>query len=870
MMELTRPLEQLGRADLPLAGGKGANLGAMLQAGLPVPPGFVVLTSAYRLFVQRAGIQAEIERLARGVDPERQEDLEAASARIRSLFQQHPVPPEAAGAIAAAYRALGGGPVAVRSSATAEDLPDASFAGQQETYLNIRGDEAVIEAVRRCWSSLWTGRALSYRIRNGIAHGDVSLAAVVQRLVDADAAGVLFTADPISGRRDRMVIDAAWGLGESVVSGLVSPDNWLVDGATGAVVREQIATKTVMVVRTEAGTEPRPVPAALQSKPVLTPAQIGALADLGRRAATYFGEPQDLEWALATGQLFLLQSRPITTLFPVPEPTPPPEAGLRIYAGLSGMQGVMEPITPAGVAALRILFGGVSRFLGLGTAPGTAPLFTVAAGRLFLDVTDFLRTRAGRARLESGVIDAAMGQALRDLVSRVEGQLGPASGGSPLSLRRLDKGLVLRVAGRALLALLRPHAARLRARQQIEAHIHSLQLAGRRLQALPEQVRFIHTALQSALTGVVLRSLPLAGVGLAAHNLARKQLAAWGFNLEVLDPVGRSLPHNPTTEMDLALWQASRRLLAEGAAPRADHPVVQDLLSQYGHRTVREIDIGAPRWSEEPGHILHLLATYMAQGAARDATSMDPEAHFQQGAAAAEAAIAAITTEVRRRKGAVAAALVRLLLRRFRQLAGIREWHKFYVISLFAIVRQVLKDIGAGLVQSGRLDQVDDIFYLDFADLESQQNLRAVVARNRSRYQRDARRRPVPLAMTCTGEVSFGQLPSQDGVLKGLGASAGVHEGVVRVILNPESARLEPGEVLVAPGTDPAWTPLFLTAGALVTETGGMMSHGSVVAREYGIPAVVGVSGATTHLRTGQRVRVDGSSGSVVPLDTPR
>ncbi len=487
-MELIRRFEHLNREALPLAGGKGANLGAMAQAELPVPPGFVVLTHAYRLFVEQAGIQAEIERLAGAVSADSQEALDVASARIRALFDQHPVPPEIAEAIAEAYAALGGGAVAVRSSATAEDLPDASFAGQQETYLNIEGAEQVVEAVKRCWSSLWTGRALSYRIRNGIAPGDVALAAVVQRLVDAEVAGVLFTADPISGRRDRMVIDAAWGLGEAVVSGLVSPDNWVVDAKTGTILREHIATKTVMVVRTEGGTEERPVPADRQQKPTLDAAQIAALVDLGRRTAAHFGAPQDIEWAMAGGRLYLLQSRPITTLFPLPEPAPPPEAGLRLYVSLAGMQGVMEPLTPAGIDTLGSIFGSLPEYLGLKGQLSTPAFFTAAAGRLYLDVTDLLRTRAGLARLGGDMIDTSMSRALQDLLSRVKDRLGPASG-APLRLaRHISKRRVLLIASRLLGAMVSPDRARRRARKAVEAHIRALEEESRRLRTTADRV----------------------------------------------------------------------------------------------------------------------------------------------------------------------------------------------------------------------------------------------------------------------------------------------------------------------------------------------------------------------------------------------
>lgn len=857
-MTLTRPFAGITGADLQLAGGKGANLGAMVQAGLPVPPGFVLLTGAYRLFVQQAGIQAEIERLAAAVDTGSPESLDDASARIRALFDQHSLPPEVAGAITSAYEALGAGPVAVRSSATAEDLPGASFAGQQETYLNIEGAGQVVQAVKRCWSSLWTGRALAYRARSGIAPGDVALAVVVQQLVAAEAAGVLFTADPISGRRDRVVIDGAWGLGEAVVSGSVSPDHWLADGATGAIIAEKVGTKTVMTVRVAGGTEERPVPTELQGKPVLDHGQVAALVALGRKTAAHFGAPQDIEWALAGGRFYLLQSRPITTLFPLPAPPPPPGAGLRVYMSMGPFQGVMEPLTPAGISAFGVIAGTLARVLGLQAVAGAPSIFAVAARRIYIDVTAIVRTKAGSTRLEN--LDAGSARAVRDLQARDE-RLRPAAGGGRVPLRGISKRVLLTVLGRVLAALANPERARANARRKVEAYVDSLEEASHRLSGLSERLRFVRGALASAFAAVPLRTAPVFVAGLAARSLAAKKLQSWGYAPAVLDPVGRSLAHNPTTEMDLALWRLSRTLLAEGAAPRAEHPAVQAFLEQYGHRAVREIDPGIPRWREQPEPVLQMLANYLEAGAA------DAEQHFAQGATAAEAAIGAITAQVRRQQGAGKAALVRFLLRRFRQLAGVREWHKFYLVRVFAIVRGVLREAGAELVRAGQLDDADDVFFLEFADLESLRDLRDLAARNRADYARELQRRLVPPVVTSEGEVSFGVPPAAEGMLVGTGASAGVYEGVVHVVLSPLGARLEPGEVLVAPGTDPAWTPLFLTAGALVTETGGMISHGSVVAREYGIPAVVGVSEATTRLRTGQRVRVDGGAGTVVVLE---
>ena len=332
-MRLVSWLADLGKGDAALAGGKGANLGELLRASLPVPPGFVVTTAAYRHFVAANSLQPQIERLAQAASPEDLSALTTAANAIADSFTRAIMPAELATAIREAYATLGQPPVALRSSATAEDLPDASFAGQMETYLNVRGEGALQSAVRRCWASVWTARALSYRARQGIAPAAVGIAVVVQELLAADAAGVLFTANPVNGRRDQMVIDGCWGLGEALVSGQVTPDHWVVDTRTGAALEARVARKEVMTAHQETGTALLPVPATLREKPVLDEAQVATLTELGRRAAAHYGAPQDVEWALAQGRLYLVQARPITSLFPLPRPEPAAAAGERSARG---------------------------------------------------------------------------------------------------------------------------------------------------------------------------------------------------------------------------------------------------------------------------------------------------------------------------------------------------------------------------------------------------------------------------------------------------------------------------------------------------------------------------------------------------------
>lgn len=859
-MRLVCWLTELGKDDGALAGGKGANLGELLRAGLPVPPGFVVSTAAYRHFVAANSLQAEIERRARSAPPDDMAALTGAANAIGDLFAKSTLPPEIAAAVREAYATLREPPVAVRSSATAEDLPGASFAGQMDTYLNVRGPDALLSAVRRCWASLWTARAISYRAKQGIAPAAVSLAVVVQELIAADAAGVSFTANPVNGRRDQMVVDGCWGLGEALVGGQVTPDHWVVDARTGSVREARVARKEVMAAREETGTVLRPVPADLREKPVLNAAQLAELTALGRRVAAHYGAPKDIEWALAQGQLFLVQARPITSLFPLPQPEPAATAGERVYVCVNILQGLVEPFTPMGIAAFRTLGRGPAALLGVRVRRGEAPPpFKVAAGRIFLDVTPALRNPTTRAAVlrGSGMIDRQISAILRLLVER-DRNLG---GRGPFPFRpRL--GFLLPRLGQILFAWLFPDAARDRVLARTEARVRELEARADAVWGLARRQRFVEDVLPAFMPEIIRVGLPaVLGTGLLAASLARARLHAWLGDPTALQPVLRALPHNPTTEMDLALWGVAQRLKAEGVAPSAGHPAVRAFLARYGHRAAREIDLGVPRWGEDPTPILNVLRTYLTHG-----EEEDPARHFRRGVELADEAAANLTERVRREKGRLRAAWLRFLLRRVRALAGVREYPKFYAVRVLAAMRRVLAGAGAELVAAGRLDRAEDVFFLDLRDLQASHDLRALAAASRADYERERSRRSVPRVMTSTGETFYTAPATDPGALTGTVASPGVYEGPARVVFDPREAQLQPGEVLVAPGTDPAWTPLFLTAGALVMEIGGVMSHGSVVAREYGIPAVVGVAGATQRLRTGQRVRVDGENGQVVPL----
>jgi pyruvate,water dikinase len=862
-MSFVTRLQDVGADSAEHVGGKAANLGEMLRAGLPVPPGFVLTTDAYRHFVAANALQPQIERLAGSVAADDAPALDRAAGAIAALFAGGAMPQDIVSALRESYRTLGAQAVAVRSSATAEDLAGASFAGQMESFLNVQGEEALLAAVRRCWASLWTARAISYRARQGIAPAAVSLAVVVQQFVEAEAAGVLFTANPVSGHRGQMVVDAVWGLGEALVGGQASPDHWVLDGPTGRVLHAAIARKTVRTATREGGTYLADLPAELREWPVLNEGQLADLATLGRRAAAYFGRPQDIEWAVAGGRLYLVQSRPITSLFPLPQPEPPPEAGLRVYLCFNVPQGVVEPINPLGLSVFRCLFNVVAGHkYGLKVPPGqSAPAFAVAAGRIFLDITAPLKNRWGRSFLPrlAGIADRHIADILALLVQREPGLAVEASR-LPGKVR---PGYVLPVLSRMVSVLLSPETVPPRLVRAVERATLHFEQQAEQVRAPAAARRFIEEKLAVLWPAVVRCIMPLVFPGLAARFLSEWLLGRWLNDPAALQPVLRSLPHNPTMEMDLELWRISRQLKAEGVEPSADHPAVRAFLARYGHRGLREIDVGMPRWRDSPGHVLEVLHTYLAHE-----EGSDPPRQFEEGERVAEEAMARLVARVRQARGRLRAGVLAWLLRRIRALVGRREYPKFLIVRLFAAIRRMLLRAGAALAGAGRLDRAEDVFFLDLNDLDSPGDLRAVAARNRADYERELGRKAIPRVMTSEGETFYTAPGAVPGALVGTAASPGVYEGPVRVVLDPSGARLAPGEVLVAPGTDPAWTPLFLSAGALVTELGGIMTHGSVVAREYGIPAVVGVPDATHLLHTGQRVRVDGESGQVVQTDS--
>ena len=889
---LILPLSALDASQLPLVGGKGANLGELIRAGLPVPQGFCVTTAAYKLVSRQAMLTDLLDGLAATPISDINR-LQHYAAMLHERLLAVTIPPMLVAKLQDAYQQLTSNAplaVAVRSSATAEDLPFASFAGQQDTFLNVLTFDALLDAVRRCWASLWNDRAVSYRANNAIDVHTVHLAVVVQQMVNASVAGVLFTANPLTGRRQQAVIDANPGLGEAVVSGAVTPDHFVVNTNTGEIVERHLGEKRLLVrALPGGGTEQHKLTDADMTF-CLADEQIATLAQLGKRVEAHFGAPQDTEWAIDdTGKLWLTQARPITTLYPLPASAPTDEEHLRVYLSLNVAQGVYRPFTPMGAAFFHLIGSAGARMAGFPPQDLLAgPTFVVDAGdRLFLDFTPMFRSTLWHPILlqAMGQIETRSGSVFRQLAS--DPRLTPVPTSRQAVLRKL-LALLIRTHARPLFVLLQalfnPAAARAR-----QAHIQERLRSWRELPPQPQATprKLLATIEQRMLIqfpspSIMFSIVPIALIVFGLPALAKRLLQGLATEDEI-QMVRRGLPHNPTTEMDLKLWQLAQELRAEPTIVtlfRDNQPAqltqayrtkilptllqqgLADFLALYGHRGVAEIDMGLPRWSDDPTYLFGMLTNYMQL----DNADTAPDVQFQRGVQEADAMVQTLIQRARRR-GWLYGQVTALCLHRMRDLLGLREVPKFDIILMMAAARRYLVAIGEDLAHSRRLEAAKDIFFITLKETHAAlagQDMRALVQERRASYERELGRRHIPRVMLSDGTEPEAAITQKAGVgLRGTPASAGIVSGKARVILDPAGAHLEPGEILVAPSTDPGWTPLFFTASGLVMEMGGPISHGAIVAREYGIPAVVGVSGAIEQITTGQMITVDGSRGII-------
>lgn len=856
-------LQEVDEKQVAVVGGKGAHLGGLTRIeGIRVPDGFCVTTDAFRRIVAKApSIDGLLDQLSR-LDPDDREAVRTLSARIRRTIEGIDIPADVAAAIT---RALGRhgeqAAYAVRSSATAEDLPTASFAGQQDTYLNVVGPTAVLQHVSRCWASLFTERAVTYRRRNGIDDRTVHMAVVVQQMVLPHAAGVLFTADPVTGDRKAATVDAGFGLGEALVSGLVNPDVFKV--RHGEVVAKAIAAKQCAVQALPAGgTQEVAIDPQRQEQPALTDAQVVRLVQLGRRIEAHFGRPQDIEWCLVDDGFRIVQSRPITTLFPIPETG---DQENHVYVSVGHQQMMTDPMKPLGFSMWQL----------------TAMVaMHEAGGRLFVDVTRRLASPASRAALldAMGRGDPLVRDALETVLDRDDfvpwlpdtGPGGPPAGGASAPVEP-DPAIVTELIERSRVSV-----------AALERDIRTKSgpaLFDFLLEAFEEHKRVLGDPL----------NLQAIMAGMDATWWLNDKLREWLGEKNAADTLTLSAPGNVTSEMGLALLDVADVIrphpevvaflrgfeyvedeafldeLAKLAGGAEARDAVESYLDRYGMRCVGEIDITRPRWRERPTTLVPVI--------------LDNVRNFEPGAAGRRFELG--RQKARKKEQDVLSRLRALpdggrkadeakrMIDRVRTFIGYREYPKYGIVSRYFVYKQALLEEAERLVQAGVLPEKDDIHYLTFQELHDvvrSNRVDGLLIQQRKDAFRSHHALTPPRVLTSDGEAVTGAYRRDDvpaGALIGLPVSVGTVEGRARVILDMAKADLEPGDILVTAHTDPSWSPLFVGIAGLVTEVGGLMTHGAVIAREYGLPAIVGVEQATRLIRDGQRIRVHGTDGYV-------
>ncbi|SEH00947.1 pyruvate, water dikinase [Nonomuraea solani] len=849
-------LQEVDETQLAVVGGKGAHLGGLSRIeGIRVPAGFCVTTAAFRRIMAEApSIDDRLSRL----NPDDREAIRTLSAEIRRTIEGIAIPDDLAAAIT---RALGRSgeqtAYAVRSSATAEDLPTASFAGQQDTYLNVVGSAAILQHVSRCWASLFTERAVIYRLRNGIDHSAVHMAVVVQQMAFSDAAGILFTADPVTGNRKVATVDAGFGLGEALVSGLVNPDVFKV--RDGEIVTKALAAKQRAVLALPAGgTREVTIDPGRQEEPALTDAQVVRLVELGRRIEAHFGRPQDIEWCLVGDDFQIVQSRPITTLFPIPAA---PDQENRLYLSVGHQQMMTDAMKPLGLSMWQLT--------------AMAPMHE-AGGRLFVDATRLLAAPASRAgflemaeRTDPLTRDAL--ETVLDFVPKLPdaggGPARPAAGGPPVPIET-DPAIVTELIERS------------------EASIAALQDEVR-TKTGPALFDFLLEAFQEhkRVLGDPL-SMQAIMAGMDATWWLNDKLQEWLGEKNAADTLTLSAPGNITSEMGLALLDVADAVrphpqvvafledveddgfldelpkLAGGTEAR---DAILAYLDRYGMRCVGEIDITRPRWRERPTTLVPVILD--------NVRNFEPGAagrRFEQGRQKAQEKAQEVLERLRTLPdGEQKAGETERMIDRVRTFIGYREYPKYGIISRYFVYKQALLEEAGRLVRAGVLAEREDVFYLtfqEFHDVARSNQVDDELIRQRKEAFRSYQALTPPRVLTSEGEAVTGAYRRDDvpaGALIGVPVSAGTIEGRARVILDMAQAELEPGDILVTAHTDPSWTPLFVAISGLVTEVGGQMTHGAVIAREYGLPAVVSVVDATRLIPDGQRIRVHGSDGYV-------
>jgi phosphoenolpyruvate synthase/pyruvate phosphate dikinase len=861
--------KEIDRSKLMIVGGKGANLGELSGiTGILVPEGFCVTTEAYKKITENnLELNSLLDELV-SFKAEEREKISLISAKIRATIERTPISEDIAEGIAGYLTKFGETDAfAVRSSATAEDLPTASFAGQQDTYLNIIGKTAILKHISKCWASLFTERAVIYRLQNGFYHRKVSLAVVIQQMVFPQAAGILFTADPVTGNRKVLSIDASFGLGEAMVSGLVNADNYKV--GNGKIIDKKIPTKKLAIYALkDGGTKEQEIEPKQQNKQALTDEQILQLERIGRKIEEHFGQPQDIEWCLASDTFYIVQSRPITTLFPIPEVN---DQENHVYVSVGHQQMMTDAMKPLGLSIWLLTT--------------RAPMRT-AGGRLFIDITAMLASPAGRETLINvtlGKSDPLIKDALTTIIEREDfiktlpddkKESGPVKSDKAVSPANYQ---TLNEYDRAIVSdLIRNSQASIEALKQ---NIQTKSGSGLYDFILEDLQQLKKIAFDPQSFGVLM-------TGINASFWVNEKMNEWLGEKNAADILAQSVPNNITSEMGLALLNVadvirpypevidylqhvkndnflSELVQFEGGQETRD--AIYAYLDKYGMRCAGEIDITRTRWSEKPLTLVPLILSNIK--------NFEPDAgnrKFEQGRQEALKKEQELLDKLKHLPdGEQKAKEAKRMIDLIRNFSGYREYPKYGFINRYFVYKQALLKEAEQLVQANVIHEKEDIYYLSFEEL------REVVGTNKLDYQIINKRKDEyklygklnpPRVITSDGEIIAGKYNREDlpaGALAGMAVSSGVIEGRARVILKMEDADIEDGDILVTTFTDPSWTALFVSIKGLVTEVGGLMTHGAVIAREYGLPAVVGVENATGLIKDGQRIRVNGTDGYV-------
>jgi rifampicin phosphotransferase len=861
-------LEDIDKTNNMVVGGKGANLREITKVkGIHVPDGFCISTEAFKRIVgETPPIHELLDQLSL-LKVEDRNTISELSGEIRGLIEGTAIPEDIHEELVCHLSRLGEeNAYAVRSSATAEDLPTASFAGQQDTYLNIIGKEVILKHISKCWASLYTERAVTYRIQNGFDHRKVHLAVVVQKMIFPQAAGILFTADPVTSNRKISSIDAGFGLGEALVSGLVNADVYRV--CNGKVIAKKISTKKLAVFASQdGGTKEQEIERERQNRPALTDEQIFELEYLGRKIENHFGHPQDIEWCLVDGTFYIVQSRPITTLFPIPAAN---DQENHVYISVGHQQMMTDPLKPLGLSFFQLT---------------AARPMHAAGGRLFVDIAQDLASPAKRDIIVNvlGKFDPLIKDALMTILERGDFIKSP-----PNDIKEPVPGKSNQGVSPAGFQTLNDYDP-----QVISDLIKSSQTS------IDELRRDIQTKSGPVLFDFILEDIQKLrksisdpqsfGVIMTAMNASlwiNEKMMEWLGEKNVADTLSQSVLNNITSKMGLELLDVADVIrphpevidylrhvkddsflddLVQFDGGQESRDAISTYLNKYGMRCAGEIDITKPRWSEKPTTLIPMIL-----GNIKNFEPDTSRLKFERGQREALHKEQELLERLSQLPdGEKKAKETKRMIGLVRNLSGYREYPKYGIVSRYFVYKQALLKEAERLVHANVIHEKEDIYYFAFEELHevvrTNQLDDQIIARRKGEYKAYEKLTP-PRIITSDGEIIAGEYKRENlpaNAIVGLPVSSGVIEGRARVLLNLEDAVLEDGDILVTVFTDPSWTPLFVSIKGLVTEVGGLMTHGAVIAREYGLPAVVGVENATKLIKDGQRIRVHGTEGYV-------